>query len=71
MMTVAELIELLKTFPQDIPVTGYDAHENTSWVTTRTVQLETVEGSWWTKLRRPDGRPYEGQVLDIMGDLSA
>lgn len=37
-MTVAELIEKLKEFPQDLPVAAIDGVESVGWVKTITIE---------------------------------
>lgn len=64
-LTVADLIELLKTYPKDLPVTGYNAHEYTGFVTCDSVSVE--DGTWG--LRLPGGDRHSGPHLDIMGTL--
>lgn len=64
-LTVADLIELLKTYPKDLPVTGYNAHEDTDFVTCDSVR----EGSGAWGLLLPGGERYTGPYLDIMGTL--
>ena len=64
-MTVAELIEILKMYPQDIPVTGYHAQEDTGFVTERGISLNEAGGyPIWDDVRK---QKYEGPYLDIMG----
>jgi hypothetical protein len=65
-MTVAELIELLKTFPQDLPVTGYNGSESTDWITPEGINLEDTAETCGG-MRNKDGTRYEGRYLDIMG----
>lgn len=69
-MTVAQLIELLKTFPQDIPVTGYNGQEETEFVTEAGINLRHTNQDHVTLYKAPfrvNGKKYEGPFLDIMG----
>jgi len=62
MMKVADLIALLQTMPQDVPVTAYNVHEDTGFVTPTTVKLHDT-----AKVSGPSG--YSGLYVDIMGSL--
>lgn len=46
-LSVADLIEILKTFPKYLPVTGYNGGENTDYVTTAGVRLQAGEDRAW------------------------
>lgn len=63
-MTVAELIEILKTHPQDLPVTSYHGGEETGFVTARGVRLEDDEYGVWDDVK---GKRVKGPRIDIMG----
>lgn len=68
-MTVAELIALLKTYPQDAPVTGYTGQEETDLVTPKGVRLQAGEGtSYILHAFSPNAHArVRGPFLDIMG----
>lgn len=59
-MTVADLGAYLKTFPQDAPVTGYNAHEETSLVLPRSISFDDYYGQYPADYGR-------GRSVDIMG----
>lgn len=63
-MTVAELIELLKTYPQYIPVTGYNGAEQTDFITKHGVRLRDADRADYLHV---DGKLFVGQHVDIMG----
>lgn len=65
MITVAQLIAILQTMPQDIPVTSYNGQECTDFVTRDGVRLTNTDFD--PCLRLPDGTKYVGEYLDIMG----
>ena len=65
MLTVAQVIRILQGMPQHIPVTGYNAHEETDFVSNRGIQLRQTDE--YETLQLPDGSEYHGQFVDIMG----
>lgn len=68
-LTVGELIALLKTYPEDWMATGYTVHEDTDFVTCRSVRVKE-EADVYDNLRvSPLGGYYTGGFVDIMGTL--
>jgi hypothetical protein len=68
-MTVANLIELLKTYPQGAPVTGYQGQEETDLVTPKGVRLMDDETTAYhlSVFHDNANARVRGPFLDIMG----
>lgn len=66
-MTVADLGAYLKTFPQNAPVTGYNAHEDTGLVLPRSISMQDNEHT--LMFVRRGTTEVAGPFLDIMGTL--
>ena len=68
-MTVANLIELLKTYPQGTAVTGYNGQEESDLVTPVGVRLtHDTETAWLSGVFAVTGHAeLRGPFLDIMG----
>lgn len=64
-MTVADLGAYLKTFLQDVPVTGYNGHEETDFVLPSSMSFTDNEHTTRFALRR--SVQVRGPFLDIMG----
>jgi hypothetical protein len=68
-MTVANLIELLKTYPQGAPVTSYQGQEETDLVTPAGVRLTNDENTAYhlSVFNTHAHARVRGPFLDIMG----
>jgi hypothetical protein len=66
-MTVSELIELLKQFPQNVPVTGFNGQEETGLVTKAGVRLQSSDDDGYGPWDYAKQERYIGQFVDIMG----
>jgi hypothetical protein len=64
-LTVGELIELLKTYPEDWMVTGYNGKEQTDLVTCRGVRA--YDKPEYEVLYVSGTERYMGSFVDIMG----
>lgn len=65
MMTVAQLIEELKKYPQDLPVVAIDGTESNGFIDT-SIKVCDPKDPYYERIW-DTGTPYEGPYLFIAG----
>jgi len=72
-MTVAELIEHLKTLPQDLPVAAYNGAEDFDWLSDAGIEIASAKKDRYylsqpgSSTISPPYELYEGDFVRIIG----